>query len=154
LTNVPFPADAFAEMFFPRRDGFIKPSFIHARVREPSRAICIVTADRVGVSIKHGATTYSPDGRHAGIAAVLRLWRPSAERQLRPPKAVLICQTPRLSSRDQEMAYLLKNLRKTLPARDRRQLNAEQRSGGVIWCRAARTPIASPIVTISAFISS
>jgi len=46
----------------------------------------------------------------------------------RTATAVLICQTPRLSSRDQEMAYLLKNLRKTLPARDRRRLNAEQRS--------------------------
>ncbi|MFY9894605.1 MAG: lysozyme inhibitor LprI family protein [Xanthobacteraceae bacterium] len=46
----------------------------------------------------------------------------------RTATAVLICQTPRLSSRDQEMAYLLKNLRKTLPAGDRRRLNAEQRA--------------------------
>ncbi len=42
-------------------------------------------------------------------------------------KAV-ICQTPRLSSRDQQMVYLVTNLRKTLSARERRRLDAEQYS--------------------------
>jgi len=41
---------------------------------------------------------------------------------------VLICQTPRLLSRDQQMAYLVINLRKTLSARERRRLDAEQHS--------------------------
>jgi len=41
---------------------------------------------------------------------------------------VVICQTPRLSSRDQQMAYLVMNLRKTLSAKGRRVLDAEQRS--------------------------
>jgi uncharacterized protein len=39
---------------------------------------------------------------------------------------VLICQTPRLSSREEQMAYLLRNLRKTLSARQQRVLDAEQ----------------------------
>ena len=38
----------------------------------------------------------------------------------------LMCQTPRLSSRDQQMAYLVTNLHKTLSARGRRRLDAEQ----------------------------
>jgi len=46
----------------------------------------------------------------------------------RTATAVLICQTPRLSSRDQQMAYLVMNLHKTLPARERHRLDAEQRS--------------------------
>ena len=41
---------------------------------------------------------------------------------------VLICQSPRLSSRDRQMAYLVMNLRKTLSARERRRLDAEQHS--------------------------
>jgi uncharacterized protein len=40
----------------------------------------------------------------------------------------VICQTPRLSSRDQQMAYLVTNLRETLSARERRRLDAEQHS--------------------------
>ena len=40
----------------------------------------------------------------------------------------LICQTPRLSSRDQQIAYLVINLHKTLSARERRRLDAEQHS--------------------------
>jgi uncharacterized protein len=40
----------------------------------------------------------------------------------------LICQTPRLLSRDQQIAYLLKNLHKTLSAKERRRLDAEQHS--------------------------
>ena len=40
----------------------------------------------------------------------------------------VICQTPRLSSRDQQMIYLVTNLRKTLSARERRRLDAEQHS--------------------------
>lgn len=42
--------------------------------------------------------------------------------------ATVICQTPRLSSRDQQMAYLVMNLRKTLSARERRRLDAQQHS--------------------------
>jgi uncharacterized protein len=42
--------------------------------------------------------------------------------------AALICQTPRLSSRDQQMAYLVTHLHKTLSARERRVLDAEQHS--------------------------
>ncbi len=38
----------------------------------------------------------------------------------------VICQTPRLSSRDQQMTYLVTNLRKTLSARERHRLDAEQ----------------------------
>jgi uncharacterized protein len=45
---------------------------------------------------------------------------------------VLICQTPRLSSLDQEMSYLVSRLRKSLSARERRVLDAEQHS----WQRA------------------
>ncbi len=41
---------------------------------------------------------------------------------------VLICQTPRLSSLDQEMSYLVFRLRKSLSARERRVLDAEQHS--------------------------
>jgi len=40
----------------------------------------------------------------------------------------LICQTPRLLSRDQQIAYLLKNLHKTLSAKERRRFDAEQHS--------------------------
>jgi uncharacterized protein len=40
----------------------------------------------------------------------------------------VICQTPRLSSRDQQMTYLVMNLRKTLSARQQRVLDAEQHS--------------------------
>ena len=40
----------------------------------------------------------------------------------------VICQTPPLSSRDQQMAYLVTNLRKILSARERRRLDAEQHS--------------------------
>lgn len=46
----------------------------------------------------------------------------------RTATAILICQTPRLSSRDQQIAYLVMNLRKTLSAKGQRVLDAEQRS--------------------------
>jgi uncharacterized protein len=39
-----------------------------------------------------------------------------------------ICHTPRLSSRDAQMIYLVMNLRKTLSARQQRVLDAEQHS--------------------------
>jgi uncharacterized protein len=48
-----------------------------------------------------------------------------------PSKASIFRRSTDIDSgitKNQEMAYLLKNLRKTLPARDRRRLNAEQRS--------------------------
>jgi len=40
----------------------------------------------------------------------------------------LICQTPHLSSRDQQLAYLVMNLRQTLSAKQQRVLDTEQRS--------------------------
>lgn len=39
---------------------------------------------------------------------------------------VLICHTPRLSSREEQMTYLVMNLRKPLSARQQRVLDAEQ----------------------------
>jgi uncharacterized protein len=48
---------------------------------------------------------------------------------------VLICQTPRLSSLNQEMSYLVLPLRESLPARERRVLDAEQHS----WRRSLVT---------------
>ncbi len=41
---------------------------------------------------------------------------------------VLICQTPELSSRDKQMAYLIASLRKTLSAKEQQVLDTEQQS--------------------------
>jgi hypothetical protein len=69
------------------------------RVQEPSSAICIVTADRVGVSIKHGDTTYSPDGGTLGLllfcASGAQAQGPNCGGAKMAIEAV-ICQTPRL----------------------------------------------------------
>ncbi len=53
-------------------------------------------------------------------------------RHARTADQVVICQTPRLSSLDQEMSYLVSRLRKSLSASERRALDAEQHS----WRRA------------------
>ncbi len=70
----------------------------------------------------------------AGILGLLLLCAPGAQAQdshcggAKTATEAVICQTPRLSARDQQMAHLVTNLRKTLSAGARRRLDAEQHS--------------------------
>jgi len=128
---MPVPADAFAEMFFPRRDGFIKPPSIHARPGTLTRDLhCNCRSHRC--IDKTMALSRIP--LTVGFLGLLLFCASGAEAQssncadAKLANEVVICQTPRLSSRDRQMTYLVMHLRKPLSARQQQVLDAEQHS--------------------------
>ena len=96
------------------------------------RTTRIVLAGRAGVSIK--TMGLSPIRLAASLLGLLLFCASGAQAQTlncdnaKAANDVLICQTPQLSSRDKQMAYLVANLRRTLSAKEQKVLDSEQRS--------------------------